>query len=49
MREVFYFVATVILVTSAFAPEGVGRWLQYVDTARFSCETVQCWDETVTH
>lgn len=49
MREVFYFVATVILVTAAFAPEGVGQWLQYVDAARYDCETMQCGDESITH
>lgn len=49
MREVFYFVATIVLVTSAFAPEGVGQWLQYVDDARYGCDTMNCWDETITH
>lgn len=48
MRQVFYFVATIVLVSAAFAPEGVGTWLQYVDDARFRCDTMQCWDETVT-
>lgn len=49
MREVFYLVATIVLVSAVFAPEGVGTWLQAVDTARFSCDTQLCWDETVTH
>lgn len=49
MREVFYLVATIVLVSAAFAPEGVGLWLQYVDAARFSCDTMPCWDESITH
>lgn len=48
MREVFYLVATIVLVTSAFAPEGVGTWLQRVDDARFGCNTINCWDESIT-
>lgn len=49
MREVFYFVAIVILVAASFAPEGVGQWLQHVDAARYGCDTTPCWDESITH
>jgi hypothetical protein len=49
MRDVFYFVATVVLIVAVFAPEQAGMWLQYVDTARFSCDTEQCWDPEAYH
>ena len=49
MRDLFYLVAIVVLLFAVFAPGQVGSWMQAVDTARFSCETMQCWDETVTH
>lgn len=44
MRELFYFVAALILIAASFAPEGVGQWLQAVDTARYGCETMACWN-----
>jgi hypothetical protein len=49
MREVFYFVATVVLIVAVFAPEQAGMWLQYVDAARYGCDTMPCWDESITH
>jgi hypothetical protein len=49
MREVFYLVATIVLVATVILPSTVGTWLQAVDTARFSCDTQPCWDETITH
>lgn len=49
MREVFYLVATIVLVSAVFVPEGAGAWLQRVDDARFSCDAQQCWDESITH
>jgi hypothetical protein len=49
MREVFYLVAILVMLVTVFAPEAVGSWMQAVDTARFSCDTEQCWDPEAYH
>ena len=49
MKDVFYLAATLVLLFAVFAPEQVGSWMQAVDTARFSCDTMQCWDSEAYH
>jgi hypothetical protein len=44
MRDLFYFVAVVLLIIAVVDPEAVGSWMQAEDTAQFSCDTEQCWD-----
>lgn len=49
MRELFYLVAALILLVSVVEPERVGAWLQKVDAARYDCDTMPCWNESIAH